>query len=214
MKTKKRFRGLSGLDLKCLAMVLMVLDHLHYFFEFTGRIPLLFSQLGRLSGWLFLFCAAEGFAHTSNRKRYFLRCYGIAAAMGLIQYLIQFFGWTRADGFYPANNIFATFVLCFVLWQGLDECKKKRWLPGIGLLALPWVWYFSFARLPLSIMPYAYFLQRRRDLLSDRRLDPLRPAPSPRRSAERLRADARQLIRSDASADKSEPFYGDLYDCL
>ena len=43
MKTKKRFRGLSGLDLKCLAMVLMVLDHLHYFFEFTGRIPLLFS---------------------------------------------------------------------------------------------------------------------------------------------------------------------------
>ena len=159
MKTKKHFRGLSGLDLKCLAMVLMVLDHLHYFFEFTGRIPLLFSQLGRLSGWLFLFCAAEGFAHTSNRKRYFLRCYGIAAAMGLIQYLIQFFGWTRADGFYPANNIFATFVLCFVLWQGLDECKKKRWLPGIGLLALPWVWYFSFARLPLSIMPYAYFLQ-------------------------------------------------------
>lgn len=159
MKTKKHFRGLSGLDLKCLAMVLMVLDHLHYFFEFTGRIPLFFSQLGRLSGWLFLFCAAEGFAHTSNRKRYFLRCYGIAAAMGLIQYWIQFFDWTRADGFYPANNIFATFVLCFILWQGLDECKKKRWLPGIGLLALPWIWYFSFARLPLSIMPYAYFLQ-------------------------------------------------------
>ena len=47
MKTKKHFRGLSGFDLKCLAMVLMVLDHLHYFFEFTGRIPLLFSQLGR-----------------------------------------------------------------------------------------------------------------------------------------------------------------------
>ena len=80
--------------------------------------------------------------------------------MGLIQYLIQFFGWTQADRFLlPPNNIFATFVLCFILWQGLDECKKKRWLPGIGLLALPWVWYFSFARLPLSIMPYAYFLQ-------------------------------------------------------
>ena len=44
MKTKKHFRGLSGLDLKCLAMVLMVLDHLHYFFEFTGRIPLFFPN--------------------------------------------------------------------------------------------------------------------------------------------------------------------------
>ena len=60
MKTKKRFRGLSGFDLKCLAMVLMVLDHLHYFFEFTGRIPLLFSQLGRLSG--------SGFQHLQLNK--------------------------------------------------------------------------------------------------------------------------------------------------
>ena len=75
---------------------------------------------------------------------------------------------------------------------------------------------FNYALRLLSAMHTvsAAFLKRRRDLLSDRRLDPLRPAPSPRRSAERLRADARQLIRSDASADKSEPFYGDLYDCL
>ena len=75
MKSKKWLCGLSGFDLKCLAMILMVLDHIHYFFDFTGRIPLLFSQLGRLSGWLFLFCTAEGFAHTSNRRRYVLRCY-------------------------------------------------------------------------------------------------------------------------------------------
>lgn len=57
--------------------------------------------------------------------------------MGLIQYAIQFFGWTRADGFFPANNIFATFLPCFLLWQRLDELKKKRWLIGIGLLTLP-----------------------------------------------------------------------------
>ena len=137
MKSKKTFRGLSGFDLKCLAMILMVLDHIHYFFDFTGRIPLLFSQLGRLSGWLFLFCTVEGFAHASNRRRYVLRCYGIAAGMGSIQSAIQFFGWTRADGFFPANNIFAIFLLCFLLWQGLDELKKKRWLIGIGLLTLP-----------------------------------------------------------------------------
>ena len=29
MKSKKTFRGLSGFDLKCLAMILMVLDHIH-----------------------------------------------------------------------------------------------------------------------------------------------------------------------------------------
>ncbi|BFL35016.1 hypothetical protein K380107A5_03870 [Holdemania massiliensis] len=57
--------------------------------------------------------------------------------MGLIQYAIQFFGWTRADGFFPANNIFATFLPCFLLWQRLDELKKKCWLIEIGLLTLP-----------------------------------------------------------------------------
>ena len=45
MKSKKTFRGLSGFDLKCLAMILMVLDHIHYFFDFTGRIPLFFFSL-------------------------------------------------------------------------------------------------------------------------------------------------------------------------
>lgn len=42
-------RGLSGTALKFLALGLMVLDHIHYFFGFTGAVPLLFTQLGRLA---------------------------------------------------------------------------------------------------------------------------------------------------------------------
>lgn len=49
MLTKLK-NGLDGTQLKTIALALMVLDHIHYFFDFTGRIPLLFSQLGRLSG--------------------------------------------------------------------------------------------------------------------------------------------------------------------
>ena len=157
--TQTSFKGLTTWHLKLLAMGLMVLDHIHYFFGFTGAIPLLFSQLGRLSAWLFLFCAAEGFAHTSNRRRYFLRCYLIAVLMGLTNYMIQVLGLTRGDGFFPANNIFATLILSFILWQGMDELKKKHGFSGIALLALPFLWYIAFARLPLSVMPYAYFLQ-------------------------------------------------------
>ena len=46
-------KGLDGTQLKTIALVLMVLDHIHYFFEFTGCIPTVFSMLGRLSamGW-------------------------------------------------------------------------------------------------------------------------------------------------------------------
>ena len=32
-------KGLDGTQLKTIALVLMVLDHIHYFFEFTGGCP-------------------------------------------------------------------------------------------------------------------------------------------------------------------------------
>ena len=77
-------RGLSGTALKFLALGLMVLDHIHYFFGFTGAVPLLFTQLGRLAAPLFLFCTVEGFAHTRNRRKYFFRVWIIAAAMAAL----------------------------------------------------------------------------------------------------------------------------------
>ena len=43
MLTAKR-AGLSGTALKTIALVLMVLDHIHYFFEFTGLVPTWFSM--------------------------------------------------------------------------------------------------------------------------------------------------------------------------
>ena len=54
MLTKLK-NGLDGTQLKTIALALMVLDHIHYFFEFTGCIPTVFSMLGRLSAPLFLF---------------------------------------------------------------------------------------------------------------------------------------------------------------
>ena len=77
-------RGLSDFALKYFAMVCMILDHIHYFFSFTGKIPLFFSWIGRLAAPLFLFCIVEGFLHTHDRKKYFLRIYAIAIFMGLV----------------------------------------------------------------------------------------------------------------------------------
>lgn len=64
-------RGLSETGLKWIALVTMVLDHIHYFFSFTGCVPEWFSMVGRLGAPLFLFCLVEGFTHTHSRKRYF-----------------------------------------------------------------------------------------------------------------------------------------------
>ena len=78
--------SLSGFQLKYIALITMVFDHIHYFFDYTGKIPIWFAMIGRLAAPLFLFCVIEGFIHTHNRKKYFLKIYSLAIVMGLIQF--------------------------------------------------------------------------------------------------------------------------------
>lgn len=103
----------------------------HYFFEFTGAVPLLFSQLGRLSAGLFLFCLIEGFIHTHDRRRYFLRIYLVSVGMGAVQFCCILFDFCRRpDGFYPMNQMLATFAVLLPMLQGVDWLRQKRWLRG------------------------------------------------------------------------------------
>ena len=72
--------GITETGLKWIALVTMVMDHIHYFFGFTGMIPEWFSMVGRLGAPLFLFCLVEGFTHTHSRKKYFAKVYILSAA--------------------------------------------------------------------------------------------------------------------------------------
>lgn len=133
--------GLSGTALKLIAMITMLLDHIYYIFEFTDAVPLWFSQLARISMPLFLFCIAEGFAHTRDRKRYFLRIYAIAAGMGAVRY-VMLSGWVpvRSDGFVPENAILTAYTLLLIIWQGIDDLRARRFARGAVLIAGPILW--------------------------------------------------------------------------
>lgn len=148
MKPNKQ-TGLSDFALKYLAAGLMLLDHIHYFFSFTGSIPLLFSWLGRLSAPLFLFCLIEGFFHTHDRKKYILRIYLISVAMGLIQFSFYNIGagLVRGDGFFPQNQMLASFSILLVVLQGFDWCKKKQWGRGLFAILLPILLPYIFVML-------------------------------------------------------------------
>ena len=135
-----RARGLSDTSLKEIALALMVLDHIHYFFSFTGAVPEWFSMLGRVSAPLFLFCTAEGFAHTHDRRTYLLRLWGMGAGMGLVQFVIGVGLGRRADGFYPMNGILRDLTVACLLWQGIDWLRQRRLgralalVGGVGVL--------------------------------------------------------------------------------
>ena len=134
-------KGLDSTQLKTIALVLMVLDHIHYFFEFTGCIPTVFSMLGRLSAPLFLFCTVEGFAHTHDRKRYFIRIWAIGTAMAALEFfMIYGHMFRRGDDFYPQNAIFQDFMLLCIVWQGIDWLREKKLAKGIAAIAAVLCW--------------------------------------------------------------------------
>ena len=149
----KKKVGFSGTALKMLALVLMLMDHIHYFFAFTGVVPEWFSMLARLSAPLFLFCTVEGFVHTHDRKLYFLRIWVIAAAMGTVEFfMIYARALRRGDDFYPANAIFQQFMLLCIVWQGIDWLRQRRFVRGLAAVLLPLAWPFMIAGM-LNLLP-------------------------------------------------------------
>lgn len=141
LQQTERKKGLSTAALKWIALGLMVLDHIHYFFGFTGWVPEAFTMLGRLSANLFLFCVVEGFAHTHDRKRYFLRIWAIGAAMGAVLTAFMFVpALQRPDGFYPYNGVLLNFVILLPMLQGVDWLRQKRFGRGLAALLLPLAW--------------------------------------------------------------------------
>lgn len=150
-------KGLTGFQLKYMAMFLMVLDHIHYFMGFTGKIPEWFSMLGRLSAPLFLFCVIEGFTHTRNRRKYFLQIYAIAIVMSFLQYLFIVLKLNRPDDFYPRNQMLATFTILLVILQGFDWCAKKHWGKGLAAIILPIILPFV-AVIMANLVPGSLFM--------------------------------------------------------
>ena len=156
----KRLR-LSGFQLKYIALITMVFDHIHYFFDYTGKIPIWFAMIGRLAAPLFLFSVIEGFVHTRNRKRYFLKIYALAILMGLVQF--GFYNYlhplVRPDGFFPQNMMLSSFAILLVALQGIAWIQDKKYLKGIPTLLfpilLPWLmvpFYLSGQDKPIFIL--------------------------------------------------------------
>ena len=141
--------SLSGFQLKYIALITMVFDHIHYFFDYTGKIPISFAMIGRLAAPLFLFCVIEGFIHTHNRKKYFLKIYSLAIVMGLIQFGFYNFlhPLVRPDGFFPQNMMLSSFAILLVALQGIAWIQEKKYLKGIPTLLFPLL-------LPWLMMPF------------------------------------------------------------
>ena len=129
---------MSSFALKITALILMLLDHIYQFLNFTSVIPIWFTWLGRLSAPIFYFCMAQGLTYTHSRKAYLLRMYLFSIAMSIGNLTLTTLLPNAPSGGIP-NNIFASLLLGAAIIVCMEEIAKDRqkgqliWMYFIGI---------------------------------------------------------------------------------
>lgn len=135
---------MNTFTLKMIALVLMVIDHIGYYFE---GAPSWLRWLGRGSYPLFLFCMVWGLRYTRNRGVYLLRLYLMSLFMTFFSYGVD---TLFADGNgYGNHNIFLPMFLVGLLITAIETYQKDRKKGGIllGAIALVQLLYYLLPNL-------------------------------------------------------------------
>ena len=131
--------GLTNNQLKIIAMVSMMLDHIGLLFFPDAAI---FRVLGRIAFPIFAYMIAEGCRYTKNRAKYL----GMIAGMGI---LFQVVFLVAMNSLY--QGILITFSLAIITIYAIDGLikSKKLWgrLAALGALAFVAVFVFVLPRL-------------------------------------------------------------------
>ncbi len=155
-------KGLTGFQIKIIAMILMVFDHIHAYLNYSKNVPIQFKWVGRIVAPLFIFMTVEGYYHTRNKKKYMIRLYIAQLIMSIGNDLLDKF-FPRPDSVIIMSSMFKTLFLIVVYLSIVDFLRGafkdksiSRVLLGIGFLAIPillgFVITISISNLPFSFI--------------------------------------------------------------
>lgn len=119
-------RLLDGTTLKLIALVTMLIDHVGAAM-FPGVIWM--RAIGRFAMPIFAFFVAEGFTHTSDRKRYLLRLC-IFALVSELPFDFALMGGPELTH----QNVMCTFAIAVATLMAVDALKERIG-GGLGILA-------------------------------------------------------------------------------
>lgn len=120
---KKPSFGLNGFQLKMIALILMVFDHLRHIFDI---FPDWFRIVGRLSAPIFIFLLAEGFYHTRNKKKHILTMFLFSVLVLVGNTFVERTFPIGENVIYLMNNIFLTFTVSMCIMYFGDNIKNKK----------------------------------------------------------------------------------------
>lgn len=114
---------MTGTELKILALVCMLLDHI---WKFIPGMPYFFHWIGRISAPIFIFCCILGFENTINKKKYIIRVYFFSVFMAGINYMLHI-------NINFIRTIFLT-LICILIIYLLETKHKNAKLCLIGFI--------------------------------------------------------------------------------
>lgn len=156
-------QGFTGMQLKYIAAILMVFDHIHQMFYYTADLTWM-TMLGRLVLPIFLFMCAEGYYHTRNRKKYAMRLLYASWIMTVLMNVTMMLLPITEPQIQLMNNVFSTMFLAVLVMYGVDSLKKKKIGKGIFILVLPIITFLPFLFItentsPIVMRIIAFFIQ-------------------------------------------------------
>lgn len=134
--SKPKWQILDATTLKFLAVLLMVLDHIHEMFVSMGA-PMWLTMAGRLVFPMFLFAASESFYYTHSKKRYLQRLLFASWGMTIFTFLLQTV--LPNPNVVLMNNAFSTFFvtgLYMLCWDTLKAGIRQKSPMKIGKAAV------------------------------------------------------------------------------
>jgi len=121
-----KWKVLDATSIKIIAVILMVFDHIHQMYAWSGA-PLWLTILGRPVFPMFLFISAESFHYTSSRKKYLKRLLFASWAMTIITTALSML--VPNPNIVLMNNAFSTFFvtgLYMQFWDWFADGVKQR----------------------------------------------------------------------------------------
>lgn len=126
-------RGLSRSEIKSIAMLTMLCNHIAHVFLTKGTWSyLLMESIGYFTAITMCYFLTEGYHHTHSKKRYAIRLF-IFAVLSELPYCLAF----TKDGIisFCGLNMLFTLLLCFGMLAGLERFSQPLVRAGILIAA-------------------------------------------------------------------------------